>query len=111
MFRGERSVEVALAKVRYVRPSLAFYRRVRRTVVQEASIPRRLCTDLARERRVPTNYMTESNAQQLSNQFSRVFGHPPTPHELERYQQARARLAEHLPARAKRRAALLITRL
>lgn len=60
---------------------------------------------------MPTSYKTEANTQQLTHQFNRVFGHPPTPEELERYERARSRLAEHLPARVKRRAALLITRL
>jgi hypothetical protein len=66
---------------------------------------------MSRERRVSTNYWTEPSPQELSYQFSRVFGHSPTASELERYQRARTSLAERLPARVRRRAALLITRL
>jgi hypothetical protein len=60
---------------------------------------------------VSTNYWTESSAQELSDQFNRAFGRTPTGWELERYQHARISLAGRLPARIKRRAAQLITRL
>lgn len=89
---------------------MLLYQSVAVTVISEASIPRRLHLGISRERRVPTSYRTDPNTNQLTHQFGRVFGRQPTPEELERYERARSRLAEHLPARVKRRAALLITR-
>ena len=62
-----------------------------------------------------TSYLAGHGDQALIHQFIRVFGHRPTPHELERYQRARAGLSAQqpaqLPARLRRRAARLITRL
>ncbi|GAB7005633.1 hypothetical protein JCM18899A_31060 [Nocardioides sp. AN3] len=57
-----------------------------------------------------TSYTAETGDQPLIHQFIRLFGHRPTPYELERYERARARLSGHLPARIRRNAARLITR-
>jgi hypothetical protein len=58
-----------------------------------------------------TTYMTDASDPQLIRQFVRAFGHRPTPQELQRYQIARTRLSAHLPARIRRGAARMITRL
>jgi hypothetical protein len=56
--------------------------------------------------------MTTSYAddQPIVDQFIRLFGHRPSAQELQRYEHARAGLSAHLPARMRRRAARLITR-
>lgn len=58
-----------------------------------------------------TTYTTDRNDSQLVRQFVRAFGHRPTPQELQRYQIARTRLSAQLPARIRRGAARMITRL
>jgi hypothetical protein len=57
-----------------------------------------------------TSYTTDID-QPLIHQFIRLFGHRPTPLELERYQRARASLTGQLPARLRRHAARMVTRL
>lgn len=47
----------------------------------------------------------------LVHQFIRLFGHRPSLDELDRYRSAHAGVAVHLPARLRRGAARLITRL
>ncbi|MDH2416477.1 hypothetical protein [Nocardioides sp. CER19] len=56
-------------------------------------------------------YAAEAGDQSIVEQFTRLFGHRPTPHELEQYRRARAGLAAALPARIRRRAARMVTRL
>jgi hypothetical protein len=58
-----------------------------------------------------TSYIAENNDQLLTHRFIRLFGHRPTAQELEHYQRARASLSGHLPARIRRHAARLVTRL
>lgn len=58
-----------------------------------------------------TDYTTVTGEQPLVHQFIRLFGHRPTPAELLHYRRARAGLAAHLPARLRRHAARMITRL
>ena len=58
-----------------------------------------------------TSYTADGGDQPLVHQFIRVFGHRPTPPELERYVRARESLLAHLPARVRLRTARLITRL
>jgi hypothetical protein len=58
-----------------------------------------------------TIYKTDFAHQPLSQRFAQVFGHEPSTEELDRYRRARESLAAQLPARLRRRAALLITRL
>jgi hypothetical protein len=59
-----------------------------------------------------TSYtVTDSDNQPLVHQFIRKFGYRPTPDELSRYERARVSLAVQIPARARRRAARIITRM
>jgi hypothetical protein len=59
-----------------------------------------------------TSYYTAGTGDQpIIEQFTRLFGHRPTPQELDLYQRARAGLAAQLPARIRRRAARMVTRL
>lgn len=58
-----------------------------------------------------TSYYTADTGDRTTvQQFTRLFGHRPTPQELAQYEHARAGLAVHLPARIRRRAARLVTR-
>ena len=58
-----------------------------------------------------SSYIAGTGDQPLIEQFVRIFGHRPTPRELEQYQRARAGLSAQLPARLRRQAARMITRL
>jgi hypothetical protein len=57
-----------------------------------------------------TSYPAGTGDQPLVHQFVRLFGHRPSARELQQYERARAGLAAHLPARIRRNAARMITR-
>lgn len=58
-----------------------------------------------------TSYTAGTGDQPLIQQFIRLFGHRPTAQELQQYQRARAGLVVYLPARIRRNAARIVTRL
>jgi hypothetical protein len=47
----------------------------------------------------------------LAERFAQVFGHPPTPAELARFERARVGLELRLPAQVRRRAATVVANL
>lgn len=58
-----------------------------------------------------TSYPAGTGDQPLTSQFIRLFGHRPSTRELQQYERARAGLVAHMPARIRRHAARMITRL
>ncbi|GAA1959877.1 hypothetical protein GCM10009798_19340 [Nocardioides panacihumi] len=57
-----------------------------------------------------SNYTPDISDQPLIRQFVRLFGHRPTPRELQQYERARSGISAQLPARMRRRAARMLTR-
>ncbi len=55
--------------------------------------------------------LATAGEQPLVHQYIRLFGHRPSPEELERYRRAQGNVAAYLPSRLRRGAARLITRL
>jgi hypothetical protein len=60
---------------------------------------------------VTTSYPAGAGDQSLTRQFIRLFGHRPSARELQQYERARAGLTAQMPARIRRNAARMITRL